>query len=1188
MLPLKNEICIPDSSFHERYIHFFNAREREDINKTLTESIKNETVSIQVVRQPRSGLLIRLTSSFFTPALLTSCYGILVTNDYRVNAVDIFTGSLTAPFSGNKYFTGCYSSCTNYSFAVCEFRVKNIHPEIGEFNIKLIRQKLYEATENLKGPAEERRQIYIDKLTRHVLSYTSISSYNNKNSGKFSEINARETGMLIEKQYHPGFLYIFFLLLQCINAPVVSLIYRLVNEKETIELFSYEHKKSGSVMKNALSKISGLSKVLKICFDVISSLVYAPDPVKALKRLHSMVSSLDNHDFCKLEQYMKKNSIRDSIYRIAGSSDFLWEDFIHSNYTSFIELISDVNSCKKLIPSKEIIGCNIEEICRDEKLSFSERYKELNKYKDCMLFLIEINHLMENRPDVGTLATQLTNLANCLIKAFIQLICLELEEKYGHPVDKDNIPVSFCVYGLGKLGGKALGFASDLELFFIYSGDGKTTGSHKIAAYEFYDTLVKKFLSEFKTKTNGIFEPDMRLRPYGKKGNLASTLKDFIHYYSPSGSSHSLERVALFKASFIYGSSELNDRVSGLLADFFSNPDYIKIDELRKARTSHSKTAEKVDSFHMKHDNGALVDLETIVQLLQIKNGYKYKDLVIPEVYKAIPLLKKEAILTDREYASLKKAYYFFRRGVNGLRVLRGMANNLRLKYNTNPDLSPLAKRTGYRRMGYLEESEQLLIDLRWHSSLIRAMGMKFFGESLISEHAVFGIEDFFHRSQIDFMHIEDYFRKKKIRVSSQILSAFNDLFELADDCLHYEYFIVISGDMILQMPDPEVACTRFVLIMKEWQKKSGDMEMWIRQPDHLRLMIKMIANCRSYFFMLLSQPYLLDLFFLTRHEAKKWHDKFIKAELIHLFSSPIKKDELLARLRNLKQKLVFFISVFTLNGTIGITESREIYQSFVLNLIGFYTGFTKKHLKYRPHEKFNPEKPEFAICTPFSRKIKLRPFGIIPVFIIYEDWCVRGCDISSRIEIKEYYSRFLKRICSDLATLTKEGIILKLTPVNNLHNVPNLYAVSEKIQDEQTIQLLSQSSVLTGDNSLLQRLKQAKKHNGNKNSSVDPDDMNPIDRFVSDLNINCIKCPAGSEVSIDCRDHMLCDSLFALEVASGEDLNSMFADNFRDSIKRMDRYFHISRTYEYSMDNLLKKIAISSAGSGVSNGIPQ
>ena len=1158
---IRNKEEISDSVFHERYIQFFKADERERFHKLLGRTINNETFSVEIHKHSESYISFILISSY-NPVLFAAYCAVLSMQDFEVTAVDLFTGITGLRKKISLDATGRLPLSVSVPVMVCEYRIKGDKAFLTDSGITKIIKQLRQAEEAIIKCSSEEQQIFIDKLTRQIVSHAaSISNDLMENSVIFKHFNYEGLKLYIEKDFSLGYLFIFSLLIKCSNINPHSLMYR---RRDSIEMFELEVEKEVNRFFTATSNTDSLPRLLRIlniCTDVIEPLAYAADPIKALERLCHLSDSLSEEMFERFFGGMKNEFIRDSIYRVIGSSDFLWEEFIRSNYVSFLDLITDASKRHYLVPSKKDIEIQVDDIC-NRPAPFEKKYQLLNQYKDHVLFSIRINYLMGTRPDVGTLANQLIDLANIIIKAFVKQVSLELDDQYGLPVDVNGKEITYCVYGLGKLGGAALGFASDLELLFIYEGQGKTTGPKIIEAYEYFDRLVKRFLAVFKIKRNGIFEPDMRLRPYGKKGNLATTINDFIKYYSPVGASHALERIALFRMNPIYGSSKLHYNVQELLINFFNHPGYIKLKQLNDARSLNLRKT-NLKSFNMKHSSGALVDLETTVQLLQIHNIQSFPFFWTPRIYRAIPILYKNGVLTKRQRKSIYEAYYFFRRTINGLRILRGVADNISLDYDLNPDLAPLARRAGYKMIGSLDESEQMLMHIRWHSSSVRSLAIRFFNSDLISDHEISGIEDLFHRRQIPFRYIKKFFNQKGAKVSPQIMAVFLELFDIASKSKYPEYLITIAGDIIFDIREPEVACTRLVIILKEILKRKMEIDNWIGYPGRLRLMIKMISNGRTYFYILKTHPELLDLFFLASHEARLWYRQYLLEQLDRLFSGSPEREELLNDLRILKQKLDFFIAVFTLDRVIGFDESVSLLHAFVTKLLKYYSDFLIMRaidISNQNHIKYNPEMPQHAICVSYPRCINVRVFSAMPVFIIYEDWYIKEFDERSNQRTREYYADIIRDLCDDLSSVTSDSLIVNLDLFGTVYNIDSVFAVSDKISDKELTKSIMVSSTVAGDQSLLPRLKSGLKSVGISRVPVENKAGTAVD-IISEKVLNiCPSCACekqGADMKTTCKPVNLYQELYRVEIITGEDGGQISVELFNKMSEKINRGFY-------------------------------
>ena len=90
----------------------------------------------------------------------------------------------------------------------------------------------------------------------------------------------------------------------------------------------------------------------------------------------------------------------------------------------------------------------------------------------------------------GRFAAELTGLAEVVVDGAYRLVEAELRALHGAPRLENGAPCGLSICALGKCGGRELGFASDIELMFIYAGSGETLGPARISCFEYYNKLV--------------------------------------------------------------------------------------------------------------------------------------------------------------------------------------------------------------------------------------------------------------------------------------------------------------------------------------------------------------------------------------------------------------------------------------------------------------------------------------------------------------------------------------------------------------------------------------------------------------------------------------------------------------------------------------------------------------------------
>ena len=224
----------------------------------------------------------------------------------------------------------------------------------------------------------------------------------------------------------------------------------------------------------------------------------------------------------------------------------------------------------------------------------------------------------------------------------------------------------FAVIAYGRLGGKELGYASDLDLVFIHDDDDPQ------AQYA-YSLLVQRLSAWLSTRTAAgqLFEVDLRLRPNGEAGVLVSSLAAFAAYQRESA--WVWEHQALTRARFAAGDATLGAQFETLRRDILAMPrDRAKLRQeviemrARMLEGHPNRSAE----FDIKHDPGGMVDIEFIVQYLVLAHSADHPELL--DNAGNIALLDRAACagLIDSEQArACAQAYRDYRRMQHRLRL---------------------------------------------------------------------------------------------------------------------------------------------------------------------------------------------------------------------------------------------------------------------------------------------------------------------------------------------------------------------------------------------------------------------------------------------------------------------------------------------------------------------------------------
>ncbi|MCX8064722.1 MAG: hypothetical protein N3G21_06060 [Candidatus Hydrogenedentes bacterium] len=320
------------------------------------------------------------------------------------------------------------------------------------------------------------------------------------------------------------------------------------------------------------------------------------------------------------------------------------------------------------------------------------------EYRKC-LFRIAVRDIFLHQ-DVVSVAEDLSNLADGLLNSVFHIFYYMFSKKYGVPlVQKEGLSPSRCrfvILAMGKLGGRELNFSSDIDLLFLYEGEGET--SKGISNREFFSWLGQDLIRFFSEhgESGIIYRVDMRLRPYGKSGSLVETIANAVEYYYQYG--RAWERQALVKCRPCAGDLSLGfEFLESMRAFVF--PKFF--DDKTLEDVSRTKTlAEKYsieqgrDVYDVKLGKGGIRDIEFTVQLLQMLNGGRSPSLRTTNTVDAINKLSLEGYLKPFEADTLIKNYKFLREVEHRLQVEYGTQKH-RLPESLEL-LNEFARRLGY------------------------------------------------------------------------------------------------------------------------------------------------------------------------------------------------------------------------------------------------------------------------------------------------------------------------------------------------------------------------------------------------------------------------------------------------------------------------------------------------------------
>lgn len=217
---------------------------------------------------------------------------------------------------------------------------------------------------------------------------------------------------------------------------------------------------------------------------------------------------------------------------------------------------------------------------------------------------------------VERLADHLSALADLILELTLPLVWRKIKSRHR------DAP-AFAVIAYGKLGGKELGYASDLDIVFLFEDDAPE-------AMEVYSRLAQRVNTWLSTRTAAgiLFETDLRLRPNGDAGLLVTSIEAFRKYQLESA--WPWEHQALSRARFSAGDKQVGEAFEHIRSEVLRQPrDLAKLRQdvlgmRQKMREAHS---DKAEDFELKHDAGGLIDVEFMIQYLVLGHAHEHAEL---------------------------------------------------------------------------------------------------------------------------------------------------------------------------------------------------------------------------------------------------------------------------------------------------------------------------------------------------------------------------------------------------------------------------------------------------------------------------------------------------------------------------------------------------------------------------------
>lgn len=663
--------------------------------------------------------------------------------------------------------------------------------------------------------------------------------------------------------------------------------------------------------------------------NLVQLICESADPDQALVFLVRLFDCVDNKDelFSRLQS---SDFNRKALITLFSGSKFL-SDFLLSKP----HLLNWLLSKETLLNARDSDYYN-EGIERalENLTDINEIRRSLILWRKKELMRIALRDLMQ-LGDAEEVSRDISDLAQSLIAAAAQISYAALTLRYGIPMGESQFgeedirfqqgdPTSaqsqetgMCVLGMGKLGGRELNFASDIDLIFVYDAEGETTGrldgTRRVAVisnHVFFTKMgesIVKFLGE-RGPDGTFYRVDMRLRPEGQDGPLARSLESFITYLNSQA--RDWERIAYLKARVMCGPKSLENKLYRIISGFvYSGVDARRIvDEVQQLKVRIDREVIHSDLYHreVKRGYGGIREIEFVVAAMQIIHGNSHNALRVRNTFLAIQRLREVHVLSLDDEKFYLSAYEFLRNVEHRLQM------DQELQTHTIPldgiEFEALAKRSGFQNGNDFQIFYETL------TTDVHRRFVAFFERDLDAlEQETKDIFLILDRSVSEDEALAALERrgltgKQTLRLIQSLVYGNREVFVSAEGQRFVEQMLPALLRMASAAAFPEQVFPRFNSFVLSIKGITYYYEVIANHPDILKLLTTLFGSSEQLSSYIISRPEFFDALISTRVLNEKTPSKETRNERLRFaltVKSPARRQQMLRRAVNFERLLI-------------------------------------------------------------------------------------------------------------------------------------------------------------------------------------------------------------------------------------------------------------------------------------------
>lgn len=320
------------------------------------------------------------------------------------------------------------------------------------------------------------------------------------------------------------------------------------------------------------------------------------------------------------------------------------------------------------LPAAEALRSQLRNQLVATALHYEDTLESICRFRNERQFQAGVQ-LLKGMVDARQAGIFLSTLAEVCVQAMLDAVTEEFARTYGRIRG-----ARFAVLALGRLGSCEMAFGSDIDLVFIYDVDDFDTlsdGEKPYTASVYYNRLAQRFITALAAvgREGRLYEVDTRLRPSGKQGLLAVSLKAFLHYFDDLA--WTFEHMALVKGRAVAGDALLCRQINEARASILVKPrDIPQISlDVRHMRDRIAQEHSTHNPWDLKHVRGGLMDIDFIAQGLLLAHAHAFTAMPAGDTPSVLRGLAAAHKLDATSAEALLAAYEFFHSIFNILRL---------------------------------------------------------------------------------------------------------------------------------------------------------------------------------------------------------------------------------------------------------------------------------------------------------------------------------------------------------------------------------------------------------------------------------------------------------------------------------------------------------------------------------------